>query len=534
MSPLLLLSFFFIFKFFFSFSSCGSILGIPYAVPPVGSLRFLPPISLVEFVEPLGEYGPICVQTGNRMGSIPLNISEDCLTLNIFSPSASESNSGVLLPVMVWIHGGAFQFGAAAQYSAQKLSQTGNVIVVTLNYRLGALGFLAVRSNSSVGNLGFLDQVAALHWINRFIERFSGDPQRVTIFGESAGAYSVSAHLTSPLSVGLFSSAIIESGPAASRGAFQSQAQAEKYSEIWLNKFAPHCQLSDFACLQELPQSTFSQIILPFPSSDTFLPQVGAPYIFPFGLVVDNFSLLDFPMSSILNGKFHPVPTLLGFNHNEGGSAIVDAFTHLHEQFPNISFPYQWNDVELFLQFSLFFDDFPMNEKFTESVMAAYQQADFPSAIAYLSRVWTDGVFACSTRLMADSLVRSFSSPAPVYLYEFSYSNSTWPQYLHAGDFHSFDIYFVFQMDGFNQKLSSIDISMSEEIQNYWTQFAWSHSPNQQNSNFSNILWPSFSTGENIILAEPSKVHIDQRDSLCKNLWNPIYEWERNNPIKSI
>ena len=183
--------------------------GIPYAEPPVGNLRWRMPRSARAWpgVLDASRFGPSCMQPG-----VP-NVSEDCLTLNVWRPAAPSARP---LPVMVWIHGGALVRGGASTYPGDALAAQG-VIVVSMNYRLGRLGFFAHPALAAeapgdlLGNYGYMDQVAALRWVKRNIEKFGGDPHAVTIFGEAAGGGSVLVHLTSPLSRGLFQRAILES-----------------------------------------------------------------------------------------------------------------------------------------------------------------------------------------------------------------------------------------------------------------------------------------------------------------------------------
>ena len=194
-------------------------LGIPFAAPPTGDLRWRPPAPVQPWngVKETKEYSPSCPEPLSP-GS-PVNMSEDCLYLNVWTPAQSADEK---LPVMVFFYGGAFgqvaPFGTMAVYNGTTLAEKG-VIVVTTNYRLGALGFLAhpqldnESPHNSSGNYGLLDQQAALQWVQRNIGAFGGDPSRVTIFGQSAGGESVLIHLVSPQSKGLYQQAIVESGP---------------------------------------------------------------------------------------------------------------------------------------------------------------------------------------------------------------------------------------------------------------------------------------------------------------------------------
>lgn len=189
--------------------------GVPYAKPPVGELRFRPPAEPEgwEGIRTFDSFSRPCIQSG-RPGEGEMETAEDCLTLNIYTPAASEEEH---LPVMFWIYGGAFRGGSGAdpEFDGEALSSRG-AVVVTFNYRCSALGFFSTKEleqrTGSAGNLGFLDQIAALRWVRTNIAAFGGDPQRVTVFGQSAGGISVRMLLTSPLAKGLFSRAVVQSG----------------------------------------------------------------------------------------------------------------------------------------------------------------------------------------------------------------------------------------------------------------------------------------------------------------------------------
>ena len=201
--------------------------GIPYAAPPVGELRWRPPRRVRPWtgVRACTSFGPSCPQSGKVVGGgqLPSSESEDCLYLNVWTPARSRSER---LPVMVWIHGGGFITGSGSlpAGNGENLSRRENVVVVSLNYRLGVFGFLAHPELSAEsahgvsGNYGLLDQQAALRWVRRNIAAFGGDPRRVTIFGQSAGGQSVIAQLVSPLARGLFARAISESPRYEDRG----------------------------------------------------------------------------------------------------------------------------------------------------------------------------------------------------------------------------------------------------------------------------------------------------------------------------
>ncbi|NXP47622.1 SASB hydrolase, partial [Heliornis fulica] len=203
--------------------SVNVFLGLPFATPPIGPLRFSEPQPPKPWkgVRDATSYPPMCLQDKvqgqifsdvitNRKEKVLLQVSEDCLYLNVYSPVSTENQEK--LPVFVWIHGGGLVFGAGSSYDGSALAAFDNVVVVTIQYRLGIVGYFSTGDKHARGNWGYLDQVAALQWIQENIVYFGGDPGSVTIVGESAGGVSVSALVLSPLAKGLFHKAISESG----------------------------------------------------------------------------------------------------------------------------------------------------------------------------------------------------------------------------------------------------------------------------------------------------------------------------------
>src|ERR1700729_3822850 len=220
-----------------SVAGVSSFLGLPYAAPPTGNLRWRPPQPAPSWsgVRDATQFGPSCPQalTGNPFLP-PGPISEDCLYLNVYTPTLHD-HSGGGRPVLVWIHGGGLVQGGARNYDGTKLAADGTV-VVTINYRLGALGFLAhpaLASHGAAGNYGLMDQQAALRWVQRNIGQFGGDPHNVTIAGQSAGGLSVLAQMVSPGARGLFQKAIVQSGTFAlnQRPLATAEASGEKFAQ---------------------------------------------------------------------------------------------------------------------------------------------------------------------------------------------------------------------------------------------------------------------------------------------------------------
>ena len=232
-------------------------LGIPYAKPPVGELRFMPP----QIVERYNDQE--CFSFGAECPQIPygkpdeIKGSEDCLFLNVFT-MPNNKNMTELKPVMVWIHGGGFTEGSAQLYDPTPLVNEG-VIVVTLNYRLAGLGFITFGNDIVSGNMGLRDQIEAIKWTKRFINNFGGDPSKITIFGQSAGAVSVNAIQMSPMSVGLISGTIAQSGTFF-LGVTNEESQPQGISVNIATRFNCTSATKDSAmlkCLQKIPVSDF-------------------------------------------------------------------------------------------------------------------------------------------------------------------------------------------------------------------------------------------------------------------------------------
>ncbi|WP_437963494.1 carboxylesterase family protein [Sorangium sp. So ce260] len=468
-------------------------LGIPYAAPPVGELRWRSPAPHEPWTEPRKavEVGIPCAQMGLLTPDFNASSGEDCLTVNVWTPDRPASSS---LPVLVWIHGGGFEQGSGGEvdYDGRVLSETTGSVVVTLNYRLGPLGFLALPElksedpeHPSTGGYGLEDQRAALEWVKANIGAFGGDPGKVTLFGESAGGISVCMHLVSPPSKGLFHRAIIESGPCDSAADEASaSAQGQELVEALGCADAP-------SVLECLRGKSAEEVMSALKAGEKFLVGSG-PTWFP---VIDGWNLPDTPSKLLEAGSFEKVPTILGSNADEGSVFVVlwgEAATVTDEA-----------------EFAEFAETFAPGHG--EEVVALYPSDTYGSAQAAATAALGDAMFVCPTRRAARAIA---SGGAPTYLYHFTYA----PQGTILGDglgsFHSAEIRYVFGNPGMliPEPLTEEELGMSQAIAGYWSRHAESGDPNGENA----VEWPTYDaeTDENIVL----DVTISQQAGLKKDL----------------
>lgn len=286
-------------------------LGLPYAQPPLGQLRFAPPVPLVSWngpVEATG-FGPACPQPAIEPSDIiNSRIDEDCLTLNVWTPATDNGQR----PVMFWIHGGGYIWESSGDrlYNGARLAARGDVVVVSVEYRLGAMGFSHLQEEPGSGNAGVLDPVMALRWVQDHIAAFGGDPNNVTIFGESAGSYSVTSLLGMPEASGLFHRAIGQSGGS-------SNVRRADYAAEATRRLMAHAGVSTIAELRAL---SWQEIIRAQEAvmDDTMLPE-GI-----YGPVVDGIVFSETPLSAIARGLSSDVPLLVGFTRDEGRWWLVE------------------------------------------------------------------------------------------------------------------------------------------------------------------------------------------------------------------
>ncbi|XP_077649514.1 pyrethroid hydrolase Ces2e-like isoform X2 [Urocitellus parryii] len=411
-------------------------LGIPFAKPPVGPLRFAAP----EPPEPWSgvrdgtSHPAMCLQNADALNLEALNLgsinlpsvpmSEDCLYLSIYTPAHAHEGSN--LPVMVWIHGGGLVMGSASMYDGSILAATENVLVVTTQYRLGVLGFFSTGDQHATGNWGYLDQVAALHWVQQNIAHFGGNPDQVTIFGVSAGGTSVSSLVVSPMSQGLFHGAIMQSG---------------------------------VALLPDLITSSSKDVSRPFKIISA---------------VVDGAFLPRHPQELLASADFQPVPSIIGVTNDEYGW-----FLPMY-----LGPPEMQNDIDRETMRAV------LQRISTQRMMLPAECADL-----LMEEYMGDNEDPHTLRLQLQEMMADFmfvmpalqvahyqSSHAPVYFYEFqhppSFLTNLRPPHVKAD--HSDECIFVFgsYISGISVELTEEEELLKRRMMKYWGNFARNGNPN--------------------------------------------------------
>lgn len=446
--------------------------GIPYAAPPVGGRRWQPPAPVAPWTgfRDATRPGARCIQdTSSDVDRRPP--SEDCLTLNVWTPPPSDEKR----PVLVWIHGGSFLNGSGDIYPARRLAGRG-IVVVTINYRLGALGFLAhpaFGAGGDVGNYGLADQQAALRWVRDNIAGFGGDPDKVTIAGESAGGMAVCDHLVAPGSRGLFSAAIIQSAPCQAQYDLPAAQEASAAYAADVGCADPRAAAD---CLRSLPADRFQK---PLTYARFGTERLSGP-------VAGTATLPENSFIAITDSKAARVPVMIGTTADE--FALFAALQALRGR------PFDAGHYPEVLA-----------EAFGPHAPAVAQR--YPPdryggnvALAYSAAV-TAADFACVADRMADAM-----ADRPVYAYEFGDRDAPAPEPLHEAPFpigaaHSLELRYLFDVGG-APALSPAQERLSDEMIDYWARFVATGSPGPD--------WPKLANsaaGERMWL-EPDGNHV--------------------------
>jgi para-nitrobenzyl esterase len=478
----------------FSSSGVYRFLGIPYAAPPIGNLRWRPPAPVEKWrdTRDATRFGNPCPQV-TELGAFagPPSTTEDCLYLNVFT----TGNSGPKKPVIVWIHGGGNIDGSTDGYDGSKLATGGPsgipTVVVTINYRLGLFGFLSESHLNNEGhpwgNYGLLDSQAALRWVQRNAAAFGGDPNNVTLGGQSAGAINTAANLMSQAAAGLFHRAITQSSPIPN-GFFLAAGPALTNG----NGFATAAGCSNAACLRNLTAERILQL--------QGTPNANGPYVT--GPIVDGTIVPMPPETAWTTGAYHHMPILGGTTRDEltFGLAINEYFSG-PPQVPLTPAQYNANN--------------------SPAILAQYPLSAYGgNPTAAQNRVITDPFKCNGYRVLTQQAATNGSYP--VYGYDFTYQRAPFyfPQmpnpydttgFFQALAYHTADIQFVFpkwhggnlgvnldQLTGKPREIQGAEIALSDSLVAAWTKFAKYGNPNGSG----NSPWPRFTSGSPIMLRQ--------------------------------
>jgi para-nitrobenzyl esterase len=467
-------------------------LGIPYARPPVGDLRFAPPEPAEPWTDTRSamEFGPWCPQSAGLVqtlaGATNWAIDEDCLTLNVYTPGTPPAKP---LPVMAFLHGGGFKIGAGAQYDGQKLSEAGPVVVVTINYRMAALGFLslpeldATRPGAPSGNDAIRDQQLALRWVKDNISAFGGDPRNVTLFGESAGAISTCIHLVAPGSKDLAQRLIMESGGCVAKFPFMPvKANTTALSRQMAGDLCSG-ESDVLACLRAKPASD----IIDWGANVGGI--IGALWL-PSVEGEAGGVLPDTPENLIASGNYNKAPFIVGSNKSEAGLFQLVGQTKKMSTVLDLE-----NEID---------QTFPSDAAAATALKAQYAAASDAEANNAYIRLLTDLAFRCPAR----TLLRTTTDKGQkAYLYTFEEGTA----------YHSDELTYVFgfangglsQLLGGGQPPSQV---LMDAVPRYWTHFARSADPNGDG----NPEWPAFATAsdQHMTLKTPPEAgsHLSKSD----------------------
>lgn len=471
--------------------------GIPFAAPPVGRLRWRPPQPPFTWsgVRKADQFAPVCMQDHPWWTGGNTQVSEDCLYLNVWTPAPSP---GAALPVMVWIYGGGFSSGSASMpiFDGAQLAKHG-VVVVTIAYRGGPMGFLALSALSAEsehhvsGNYGLLDQLAALRWVQNNISAFGGDPHHVTIFGESAGAISVSILAASPLGRGLFQRAISESGgsfgPTRTPPAPGENIQTLRNAEREGVAFEKRLGVSSLAQLRRLSAAAIQRA--------STRPVEFWPVLDGWVIPGDQFNLYQ-------KGRYSDVPVLIGTNSDEGAlfGAPPSRTDYLHSVQARFG-PFATRVLQ----------QYPATAaQWRQSSMDLMRDAGF----AWQTWVWA--------RLQAKT------GRSKVYLYYFDHvpprpADAPWRSA--KGAVHSEEIAYVFQYDQSpSLQWGPTDRLLSNEMSTYWTDFAKNGDPNGPGMPH----WPAFTNSTPSVMHFTDAPHAGPVPNLVKlKVLDAYFAWRR-------
>jgi para-nitrobenzyl esterase len=472
--------------------------GVPFAAPPTGELRLRPPEApeCWSEVRPTRDPAPACLQLVDAEGSATVG-DEDCLYLNLWTPATGPGDR----PVLVFIHGGGNAAGSAGDplYDGRALAESQGVVVITVAYRLGALGYLthpalaAESATSSSGNYGALDQLHALRWVRDNVASFGGDPSKILLFGESAGAVNACTLLGSPLAAGLFNAAIVQSGACSERSL---AVYTQQISGPWISASGCADQADVPACLRALPATELVKI------APNGFPNVAA-IAQGFGPHVDGYVVPEPALQAFAAGRHNRVPVIVGANAEETALAV-----------PPLTLA-QYNAL-VQSTFAL------LGAAAIDQILALYDPADYGGPQAAYVALTGDVKFVCNARRAARALAAG--QKEPIYRYHFAYNGYTSGPNNPPRAFHGLELVYIFgnfssiELGGFEYKPNADDLAMSALLGGAWARLADAGDPSG-----GGLTWPLYQVNSDpyALLDAPPSAGEGVRTAEC-DLWDQL------------
>lgn len=512
-------------------------LGIPYAAAPIGDLRWRPPTLPKDWSEPLNAvaFGPVCAQSSACFPGFAHDSSnEDCLYLNVFAPHnpVNDKRTKLLLPVMVWIHGGGFSGGASNDYNPAALVNDGQVVFVSLNYRVGIFGFFSHPTinaeGHASGNYGIMDQQMALQWVQRNIENFGGDASNITVFGESAGGASVLAHMAAPSSRGLFHKVIIQSGGSPPTMPFPTIEKLEPLGTALATAVG---------CAEQTGGNLRRMSVEDIMAADALDEGVFGIGKYPFGLMEDGIIVPKNLRHVFSSGEFNRVPMIVGVNRDE--FTWFQAMMELRSGRVVSTEAYQETVAgTIDLLNKLHLNGVTITSSAIPQILEMYPvEAHSGNPSRALAAIVGDaGLVSTAGR----RTTRVLAQHAEVYTYEFDVPDTPcpWPEVSFSyGSAHTLELPYIFPGYRGASGTETID-SMTESQQrlakqmvHYWTQFAWHGTPTGKRT-------PAHNHEEGPVTAKGKKMAASAGEQPKWDVYNPekdnVMLFQAAEPIKMI
>uniref|UniRef100_A0AAF5I4B6 Carboxylic ester hydrolase n=2 Tax=Strongyloides stercoralis TaxID=6248 RepID=A0AAF5I4B6_STRER len=477
-----------------------SFLSVPFAEPPIGDLRFKPPVTKKPWNNTLRakKLSPACFQNrdtynesfwGSEMWNANTEISEDCLYMNIWAPASAHN-----LTVMVWLFGGGFSSGSPSLilYDGKALALQGNVVVININYRLGPFGFLYLDHEDAPGNVGMLDQQLAFKWIKDNVVHFGGNPNQIALFGESAGASSIMAHLIAPGSKGIFKNGILQSGSLDNKWSMDTPQRGLDKSTKLVNEV--QCNRSTIEetlqCMRNVSPGTLVDNMWSITS-----------YFLEFPLVIiskdRNFFRKIDAFDALRNKQYDKdINLMIGINHDEGNYWNI---YNLKEYFDKAEQPLISLDEFNECIDTAFKDQSSLVRNSAKKVygtddcklMAQGRHKFFADQI---NQMVGDYFFTCDSLWFADQYEHN---PGKVYVYYFDQPSSANPWPTWTGVMHGYEIEYVFGVPIYNDTAgyTKREYHFSQKIIQFWTSFSATGKPTLKNGNKHDKDWPPYRGG---------------------------------------